>query len=569
MSQAADPHLLCGRFRRRPPGLGQDAPPTLRPLDPLLPVRDQVSGRKAWLLPVNAKFVGNEADRSYFMMSAMQVTALRCERAIVPAFIERDEHWFWIGYWEDDLKNHPLDHEQGRPGGVVDWALGVARNLQELHELGKQHGLLQPSAVVRSVTGEIRVWGGAILELFNKERLAQKAQREPSSQELPIPPAILRGEAISLRDELGSWALSVACRWFDLAPANARARLAQERFEEGWGRDLAHLLQQCLGDPQAQGIQNVNDLVTRLEVLNTAASRRGLSLVQGMQAYQGVEGSMPSLENVDLGYEEQGGLSGRPVTSANGPGLRTRPTRRSAVTAGTGILGDGGSAAVVYARGASRKNLWLWLTGVVGLLAVGGVAAWFFMAPMPDSAGTQAQEASGDSKEDAKGALVPSVQPQACPPQAERLPSGACMDRFEYPGEGKRPRVSLTKNQAELLCHARQGRLCQVEEWRSACALGSVQRASCQLRHGRKKRMRLRKAGKSKCVHAGRFYDLLGNAAEWVLDGSALGGDIKTHRSKASCDQRIEPSKARNSGFSLGFRCCYGPLSASQAETSG
>lgn len=573
---AAEQELLCGRFRRRDPGLGHQAPPLLRPFDPLLPVVDEITGREAWLLPISATFVGSEVDRSYFIMGANQAATLSCQRAIAPAFVDRDEHWFWIGYWKEDLENHPYPEGQNE-ACIAQWALGVAKNLEELHVLGKQHGLLQPGAVVRSADGTIRVWGGALHELLSRLRLAVKTKQDAAAYEVLYVPAVLQGAPLTLKDELAGWAMTVASRWFNASGRKALLRLEQELALDAGTGDLARLLTQCLEDPQGQGIHSAKDLVTRLEVLCDRVEHSSASpLERGVHDFGTFEGSMPSLENIDLrSGNHQGLLTGRPVTSANGPVAAAnadqrnrRSTRRSTVGNLSGPDAGNWNPPPEQSLRGSGKRLHRWLLWFMAadLVIVGAVAlAWWagFIPPslLPFASSSSEPELAEESSNEASPEQAPALAGDGpCPDRAARLPEGGCMDRFEYPGEGEKPRVSITKNQAELLCKARQGRLCAKREWRSACALGKANLKGCQLRDGRKDASTLREASKSDCVHAGTFYDLIGNAAEWVLDGSALGGDAKTLRAKAGCSKRLSSKRAKSGAFSVGFRCCYGPL---------
>lgn len=567
MSQLPDDQLLCGRFRRRAPELGHCAPPLLRPFDTLLPVKDEISGRDAWLLPFNVAFVGSEIDRSYFMMGASQTVQLQADKAIVPAFVDRDERWFWIGYWADDLHDHGPATDQGELE-IVQWALGVAENLDELHMLGKQHGLLSTEAVVRNAQGQVRVWGGGLYELMNKVRLAVKAKQDKTQRDGLFVPALLEGAPLTLQDELAGWAMTVTSRWFNASGAKALDRLTSFEPGDGWACDLKRLLTVCLDDPLGQGICSARDLMTRLEVILDAAKGPGLLNQRKMQAYVPNAGPMPSLESIEVSAHDPRYstiVPSRPVTSANGGPAIRRGSRPSTARSVSGIDPATWNPPAPSRVERKKTRPWLWASGVILMLGLGGGAvAWhqgLFSGEASETV-AQADEASSDSASgQGESAAAPlAAGSGACPEQAARLPGGTCMDRFEYPGQGQVPRVSLTKNQAELLCEARQGRLCDPEEWLSACSLGQPNLEGCQLRQARKNRTQLRRATKSDCVHAGEFYDLLGNAAEWVSDGSARGGDAKTLRTKVGCDARVSGKKSKNSGFSVGFRCCYGPV---------
>lgn len=564
MSQPADQGLLCGRYRRRPPGLGSEAPPALRPFDALLPVVDEQSGREAWLLPLPADLIGSEVERSYFMMGATQAVALPFQRAIAPAFVDRQEQWYWIGYWAQDLKDHALSEKDKVEGAIVDWSLDLAKNLEEIHSLGKQHGLLQPGVVVRNPQGMLRLWGAGWSDLLNKGKLAQRAKNSVADHDVFFVPSILNAAPMTIEQELHGWALTCAARWFNCSGARAVSLLYKAQDNSSWAQELLRLLQQCHEGSEQHGIRGVQDLLTRLEVIRERKEPPGAIRRPTLQDLGSLDGPMPRVESLQVHLDQVQREGHRGQTAAN-----SRPITQSGVemmSAGPGCLAERKHSA---SKGAAKKEatgrrgkgrVWGWAAGLLLLLSAGGGAAWWFTQSKDSSAKlfAGAEEGADPSAPTAAPPAAALLEDAPCPPYSASLPGGVCMDQFEYPGQGERPRVSLTKNQAELLCRARKGRLCTAAEWRSACVMGKFKRSACQLRATRKERSELRVSAKSDCSHGDRFFDLIGNAAEWVADGHAMGGDARSLRRRASCDKRVSAKQAESVGFWVGFRCCYG-----------
>jgi len=166
-------------------------------------------------------------------------------------------------------------------------------------------------------------------------------------------------------------------------------------------------------------------------------------------------------------------------------------------------------------------------------------------------------------------APTPEAQPTTgCPAGSVALPSEAapdestafvCIDVAEFPGLGEMPTTDIEFVAAEEACESNGRRLCSTEEWMLACTGLS----------GRKypygdKREREHCPSQSKgelsasgahaaCVSPEGVFDLVGNAAEWVAEGTALGGSVTTRA--ASCKTKLRPGKrAKRAG--VGFRCC-------------
>ena len=140
-----------------------------------------------------------------------------------------------------------------------------------------------------------------------------------------------------------------------------------------------------------------------------------------------------------------------------------------------------------------------------------------------------------------------------------------CVDAYEYPGRGKRPKTNVTRTTAAALC-ARDGkRLCSSSEWRSACygrgrsayPYGSRFDANkCATEDNEGEERSVSSAGRFKrCRSASGAYDMAGNVGEWTADGRVRGGDVAASDEDASCkaSERRSPNYA---GGRVGFRCC-------------
>jgi hypothetical protein len=140
-----------------------------------------------------------------------------------------------------------------------------------------------------------------------------------------------------------------------------------------------------------------------------------------------------------------------------------------------------------------------------------------------------------------------------------------CIDAYEFPGRGSKPRTNVSFNAAEGMCKGGGKRLCSDEEWRRACVGpggsafpygGSFDGARCNTEDPDGDERSVDASGKfAKCRSAVGAYDMSGNVAEWTADQTVRGGDVSSSDDEAACSAggRRAPSSARPT---LGFRCC-------------
>ena len=140
-----------------------------------------------------------------------------------------------------------------------------------------------------------------------------------------------------------------------------------------------------------------------------------------------------------------------------------------------------------------------------------------------------------------------------------------CIDAFEYPGRGRRPKVNVTFKGAQSLCLQANKRLCTDREWRRAC-LGrrsaqypygkgfNANKCNTEDREGEERT--LKPAGSfKKCRSVGGAYDMSGNAAEWTSNQVVRGGYYASDDEDSACNSGGRRSASTARPF-IGFRCC-------------
>jgi len=125
-----------------------------------------------------------------------------------------------------------------------------------------------------------------------------------------------------------------------------------------------------------------------------------------------------------------------------------------------------------------------------------------------------------------------------------------CMDAYEFPGQGEKPKTGVHSGTAAGLCKKAGKRLCTGREFLKACGDASFEAGVCNTSGS------LQPSGSfPSCKSPAGIYDLVGNAGEWTSDGQLRGGDA-SRGGGGSCGyatRRFSP-KATD-----GFRCCADP----------
>lgn len=136
-----------------------------------------------------------------------------------------------------------------------------------------------------------------------------------------------------------------------------------------------------------------------------------------------------------------------------------------------------------------------------------------------------------------------------------------CIDAYEYPGRGSKPKTSVSWFKAQQLCEDGGKRLCKQQEWRSACGgkypYGSTWNPdTCNTVDEDDFERSLAAAGSfAQCKSRSGAYDMVGNAHEWVAEQRIAGGGYDSDENTAQCGY-ASPKAPGSSGSNIGFRCC-------------
>jgi len=127
---------------------------------------------------------------------------------------------------------------------------------------------------------------------------------------------------------------------------------------------------------------------------------------------------------------------------------------------------------------------------------------------------------------------------------------GFCMDAYEFPGQGERPKTGVNAGTASSLCRKAGKRLCTGREFLKACGDASFEPGVCNTSGS------LQPSGSfPSCRTPQGIHDLIGNAGEWTADGQIRGGDA-ARGGNGTCGyatRRFTPKPTD------GFRCCADP----------
>lgn len=180
----------------------------------------------------------------------------------------------------------------------------------------------------------------------------------------------------------------------------------------------------------------------------------------------------------------------------------------------------------------------------------------------PDTSGSTGAAATS------KSAASEKVTGTDCPAGMRLVKSSKlgnfCLDTYEYPGAGATPKTSVSWFQAKKLCEAKDKRLCELAEWRSACGArypygSSHDPDKCNTADEDGFERSLAKAGEYKqCRSRSGAYDMVGNAHEWVKEQRIAGGGFESDEEVGSCRYSSPKSPASSAAY-IGFRCCSDP----------
>jgi formylglycine-generating enzyme required for sulfatase activity len=138
----------------------------------------------------------------------------------------------------------------------------------------------------------------------------------------------------------------------------------------------------------------------------------------------------------------------------------------------------------------------------------------------------------------------------------------SCIDRLEFPGGGV-PTVNVDLGTARGLCAAKKKRLCTRSEWRRGCGGkypygAEFEQDRCHLvSDSGGGQSPVATGSKTGCRSPLGLADMVGNVAEWTVDGSVNGGSSLKDGENATCDLT---SRRAGGAPHIGFRCCADPV---------
>ena len=136
---------------------------------------------------------------------------------------------------------------------------------------------------------------------------------------------------------------------------------------------------------------------------------------------------------------------------------------------------------------------------------------------------------------------------------------GFCIDYYEYPGKGAKPKTNVSWQAARAACASQGKRLCSNWEWRRGCgskySYGKTydpERCNTVDEEGMERPI-LPAGSKPQCRSGHGLYDMIGNVAEWTEEKTVNGGDSYKTAEDATC---WRSAKRFGASKNVGFRCC-------------
>ncbi len=321
-------------------------------------------------------------------------------------------------------------------------------------------------------------------------------------------------------------------------------------------------------------VKNARD---RRQVAPRAAMMQARAVAPGGAATAGAAVAAPSA----LAAPPTGHQPGQVVGAAIGSEIGQAPADPSALGAGSLPAGADAGAAASEADATVAPDAAV----TSGAAAVGGPEAAVTDLPADDGGSEEGDDSGSEEPEPevphkAAGTKLPAgyvldADSVTCPGGMARikrkkdveLADGTstkaylvwCIDRYEYPGGGSIPQVDVGLAQAKSLCAGRGRRLCTRGEWRGACGSKypygrEYDPAACNT-VGADFTPRALVAGGSKagCKSGWGLYDMVGNAAEWTVEGYVNGGSSTKDGESGTC---YRSARRTGGGAYVGFRCC-------------
>ena len=473
---------------------------------------------------------------------------------------------------------------QPRAGGampieqVAAWVRAVATGLDAAHQHGFCHGRLIPADV--GLIGGGLVVGGVGLWHDVEPARAARAWR---SMEAFVAPEVRGGAPPTPAAD--AWSLAVCAAAFALGapdggrdleravteryPALARALaggLAREPERRVAVRDLALRIADAAGKPAMRTpigavpapASPASEKKAKKPGLETTGPLRAVS----MRPEGGRAASEPA-EDLEESSERKARI--RPIAEVSGRSFATQP----------GALGYMAPPRSSEEERANRRRRTILLAAAGGASVLAVVVA---IAVIVGGGGSEGDPKAGGDRArgagpalDAGGprdaaaatvaeAVIDAALARACTTDMPAIGAG-CIDAYEAPGEGRLPETGVTLDDARAACGARGLRLCRAEEWRAACAgdagsawpYGSiVERGACNVGS----RSLIAKAGAfPRCRSAAGVFDLAGNVAEWLADGTIIGGSA-IDGSDGRCDTPVRRTPRGGRFADVGYRCC-------------